>query len=131
MYSVEQLIRSDTFDFQDVYEVYENVVEEENEEHKVAIEKFIEDFGYGTIEEINEDDNHQFHYETFINSYYFKDYAEELAYECDLVDETVGWPLNCIDWDHAAKELKYDYCASDLTIGESIFETAMFHVRNY
>ena len=39
----------------------------------------------------------------------FKEYALELAEECNMVPKNIGWPLNCIDWDFAARELKADY----------------------
>jgi len=39
----------------------------------------------------------------------FKEYALELAEECNMVPKNIGWPLNCIDWDFAARELKMDY----------------------
>lgn len=39
----------------------------------------------------------------------FQDYAQELAEEIGAVSSGMQWPLNCIDWDAAAKELKMDY----------------------
>jgi len=38
------------------------------------------------------------------------DFAYEQADSCGLIDEGATWPNNCIDWDHAASELMYDYC---------------------
>ena len=38
------------------------------------------------------------------------DFAEETAHQLGLTDNQQQWPLNCIDWDQAAKELMYDYC---------------------
>ena len=44
---------------------------------------------------------------TMIPESEFKDYAYDLAHDiCEIPD---GWPCNCIDWGHAANELKYDY----------------------
>jgi hypothetical protein len=45
---------------------------------------------------------------TMIAESYFKEYAQELADDLGLIDAAV-WPLTCIDWEHAAKELRYDY----------------------
>ena len=38
----------------------------------------------------------------------FTEYARELAEDIGT-DSNAPWPLNCIDWDFAAKELKQDY----------------------
>jgi hypothetical protein len=40
---------------------------------------------------------------------YFTEYARELAEEIGAVNGNESWPLNCIDWEYAAKELAYDY----------------------
>jgi antirestriction protein len=46
---------------------------------------------------------------TLIRDSHFRDYAEELADECGLIPKDAKWPLNCIDWEQAARELRYDY----------------------
>lgn len=54
------------------------------------------------------------HGETLIRDSYFKDYAMELAEDCgDVKWSELRWPLTCIDWDQAARELQYDYSAVD------------------
>jgi antirestriction protein len=50
--------------------------------------------------------------ETFQESYQGEfdsdsDFAYDMAEQLGLIDHT--WPNNCIDWDHAALELMYDY----------------------
>jgi hypothetical protein len=40
---------------------------------------------------------------------HFQDYAQELAEECDMVPDNITWPCDCIDWEKAARELRYDY----------------------
>jgi hypothetical protein len=35
-------------------------------------------------------------------------YAEQLAEDCDLIPTNVRWPMGCIDWKWAARELSYD-----------------------
>lgn len=40
---------------------------------------------------------------------YFTEYAEQLADDIGAIDHTAGWPLNHIDWEAAASQLKQDY----------------------
>jgi hypothetical protein len=47
--------------------------------------------------------------ETLIRDSYFKQYAEQLAEELDLIPQDAKWPATCIDWDQAARELQMDY----------------------
>ena len=51
---------------------------------------------------------------TLIRDSYFRDYAEELADDCGMIPKDAKWPLNCIDWEHAARELRYDYSGVDI-----------------
>lgn len=51
--------------------------------------------------------------ETLIRDDYFEDYAQELAEDIGAIDRNANWPLNCIDWEQAARELKHDYTAVD------------------
>lgn len=44
---------------------------------------------------------------------YFQDYAQELAEDCGMLENTNEWPLRCIDWEQAASELEMDYFAVD------------------
>ncbi len=37
------------------------------------------------------------------------DYAQELADDCGMVPSDLSWPLTCIDWEQAARELQQDY----------------------
>lgn len=53
------------------------------------------------------------HGETLIRDSYFEDYARQLAEDVGLIKGDESWPLNCIDWEKAARELKYDYSAID------------------
>lgn len=42
----------------------------------------------------------------------FKDdeeFAEDFAEQVGAIDRDTKWPMNCIDWEQAAKELMYDY----------------------
>jgi hypothetical protein len=47
---------------------------------------------------------------TLIRDSYFKDYAMELAEDIHGQSLYTGeWPMRCIDWDKAARELRMDY----------------------
>lgn len=47
--------------------------------------------------------------ETLIRDSYFEDYAQELAEDCDMLQEGATWPYTCIDWEKAARELQMHY----------------------
>lgn len=51
--------------------------------------------------------------ETLIRDSYFEDYAQELADDCGMIPHDVSWPMTCIDWEQAARELRMDYNAVD------------------
>lgn len=47
---------------------------------------------------------------TLIRRSYFKDYAQELADDLHgSAMREASWPMNCIDWDKACRELEQDY----------------------
>lgn len=50
---------------------------------------------------------------TLINDGYFEQYAEQLAEDIGAIDRDAKWPLNHIDWEAAANELKSDYTSVD------------------
>lgn len=51
---------------------------------------------------------------TLIRDSYFRTYAEELADDIGAIPRDAGWPMNCIDWEQAARELRYDYSGVDI-----------------
>lgn len=51
--------------------------------------------------------------EALIRDSYFKEYAQQLAEDCGMIDKADKWPNRCIDWDQAADELKEDYTSVD------------------
>lgn len=53
------------------------------------------------------------HGETLIRESHFKEYAQQLAEDIGRYTPGGDWPLNCIDWEQAAKELAYDYTEVD------------------
>ena len=44
---------------------------------------------------------------------YFEEYAEEFAQDIGAIQRGANWPLDCIDWARAARELQYDYSQVD------------------
>ena len=38
-----------------------------------------------------------------------EDFAQEMAESLGEIDKNAAWPMNCINWEYAAKELMYDY----------------------
>lgn len=53
------------------------------------------------------------HGATLIRHDYFVKYAEELAYDLGILNESARWPHNHIDWEAASEELKIDYTTID------------------
>lgn len=53
------------------------------------------------------------HGEALIRDSYFVTYAQELADDIGAIDRNAQWPVNHIDWDAAAEELKVDYTEID------------------
>ena len=53
------------------------------------------------------------HGEAMIRNSYFAEYAEQLAEDIGAIDRNAKWPLNHIDWEAAASELKHDYTEVD------------------
>lgn len=51
--------------------------------------------------------------ETLIRDSYFEDYAQQLAEDVGAIDPHAQWPMTCIDWQRAARELRMDYTAVD------------------
>ncbi len=53
------------------------------------------------------------HGATLIRETYFEEYARQLADDIGAIDSNATWPLNCIDWEQAARELQMDYSSVD------------------
>lgn len=51
---------------------------------------------------------------TLIRESHFQDYAQELAEDCGMIPADAQWPNNCIDWEQAARELRYDYTSTEI-----------------
>ena len=48
-----------------------------------------------------------------IRDNYFEEYAKGLAEDIGAIDHNATWPMTCIDWQQAARELQGDYTAVD------------------
>lgn len=46
---------------------------------------------------------------TLVRDSYFEEYAKQLAEEMGLISGDESWPLTCIDWERATRELQQDY----------------------
>ena len=66
--------------------------------------------GYGGDEEFEGD----WYPVQLIAESYFQEYAQDLAEECGMVDTSARWPMNCIDWEQAARELQMDYSSIEI-----------------
>lgn len=42
-----------------------------------------------------------------------EDFAQDMAEQLGSIDRDAQWPYTCIDWEHAARELMYDYSEVD------------------
>lgn len=62
------------------------------------------------LEELENDIGREFMHGTeMIPESAFEDYARQLAEYSGTYERDASWPLNCIDWEQAAKELQQDY----------------------
>jgi hypothetical protein len=48
-----------------------------------------------------------------IRDSYFEEYAQEFAGDIGAIGKDNQWPLYCIDWEKAARELQMDYTCVD------------------
>lgn len=61
---------------------------------------------------------------TIINGSYWVQYAQELAEDLGLIEDTLEWPACHIDWDAAAASLDMDYIRFD-------YKGAEYLIRGY
>lgn len=66
--------------------------------------------GYGGDEEFEGD----WYPAQLIAESYFQEYAQELAWDSGMVDTSARWPMKCIDWEQAARELQMDYSSIEI-----------------
>jgi hypothetical protein len=101
----------DILDIRDIIERYEELEaladpdDDDNEEFHLLGNLLSELKGCGGSHQWKGD----WYPDSLISGSYFRDYAEELAYDIGAIDPKASWPLNHIDWVKAADELKGDY----------------------
>jgi antirestriction protein len=61
--------------------------------------------------------------EALIRDSYFVEYAQELAEDIGAVNSDAAWPNDCIDWEQAARELRWDYSSIE-------FDGVTYWIRN-
>lgn len=85
--------------------------ETDNAEELAELESLLDDLnGMGGDEQWEGD----WYPVTLIRDSYFQDYAQELAEECGMIDINAKWPMTCIDWGQAARELQWDYSSVEV-----------------
>ena len=85
--------------------------ETDNAEELAELESLLDDLnGMGGDEQWEGD----WYPATLIRDSYFQDYAQELAEECCMIDTNAKWPMTCIDWEQAARELQWDYSSVEV-----------------
>lgn len=86
-------------------DAWDGVPDGEPEELAMLEDILLELAGYGGDEEFEGD---RYPAQLIADSY-FQEYAQNLAEECGMVDTDARWPMTCIDWEQAARELQMDY----------------------
>lgn len=66
--------------------------------------------GYGGDEEFDGD----WYPLILVRDSYFTEHTQNLAEECGMVDTNARGPMNCIDWEQAARELQMDYSSIEI-----------------
>jgi hypothetical protein len=103
------LWKQDTFDSRDVREAIQDIKERLDEGEGDGALEFI----LKTLNELDtagEDSADDWEWGVaVIRDSYFQEYARELADEIGAIPDNIGWPLSCIDWNQAARELQWDY----------------------
>ncbi len=111
--------REYTLDTRDIIariEELDGTEDDDEKEEIITLQKLIED-----VRDVSGDspeDGAQ-----LISDNYFEEYARELAEDIGAINRNMSWPLTCIDWEQAAKELQYDYSSVD-------FDGAEYWVHN-
>ena len=91
-------------------DAWDGVPDGEPEELAMLEDILSELAGYGGDEEFDGD---WYPLELVADSY-FQEYAQNLAEECGMVDTNARWPMTCIDWEQAARELQMDYSSIEI-----------------
>jgi antirestriction protein len=87
----------------DLRDIVENK-ETESDTYEAWKKALWDDAGYA-IDDVAENEP------TMIPAYDFTAYAQELAEDIGAIGRDAQWPVYCIDWERAARELKMDYAS--------------------
>ena len=87
----------------DLRDIVENK-ETESDTYEVWKKALWDDAGYA-IDDVAENEP------TMIPEHDFSEYAQELAEDIGAITRDAKWPVYCIDWERAARELKLDYAS--------------------
>ena len=107
----DTLCNEDTFDTRDMMERLAEIEDSEDADERAECERIraaqseIEQYAGDKC-----DDGIQ-----MVADSYFKEHAQQLAEDCDMIPRDLAWPYTCIDWDQAARDLRMDYTAITLT----------------
>ena len=107
-------LTDDVIDVRDIIARFEEIEESEDvddREERAELAAILEDLsGNGGDEQWRGD----WYPVTLIRDSYFKSYAQELADDIGAIDRNATWPMTCIDWDQAARELQMDYTSTEI-----------------
>jgi hypothetical protein len=104
---------SNTDDVIDSRDVIERIAALESASTFLDADQIAELNALQALAEQGEDCGDWKHGETLIRETYFQEWAQDFAEDIGAVERDVKWPYTCIDWEHAARELKYDYTTID------------------
>ena len=107
------LLDSSVTDLRDIVDVLddENLTGHERTDALAIVEAFIAD---GLVMDTDGFRDYADNEPVLIADSYFTEYAQQLAEDIGAINPNASWPNNCIDWEHAARELQYDYSAVDI-----------------
>lgn len=114
----DSMLNSDTLEVVDLLTRYKEVCDSEDEEEQEeanCISAALEEF---SVKEVNDI--------TLIADSYFQKYAEDLSDSLHDVGSS-EWPLTCVDWEKAARELQVDY--TNVELKDSNGQTYSFWYR--
>lgn len=102
----------DTIDSRDVIEAIKDLRELSDEPHDGLSDAELKDLA--ELETLDTEGSEMFRDWKYgvqlVRDSYFKEYAQQFAEDCGYLERAPDtWPFTCIDWDEAAKELRYDY----------------------
>ena len=98
----------DTLDTRDILEYMDSLDSEDEEDIKehILLSQLID-----TVRDVSNESPENGC--LLINDHYFEEYAMGFADDIGAINRDAHWPLNCIDWERAARMLQMDYTSVD------------------